>query len=57
MKFVHPWLKLAKRAVRVAVHQLRARYRKLLRDEVRQAISDPAQVEEEMRILFSAFAQ
>jgi RNA polymerase sigma-70 factor (ECF subfamily) len=50
-------LKLTEGAVRVAVHRLRGRYRELLRDEVRQTISDPAQVEEEMRTLFSAFAQ
>ncbi|MFO1512015.1 MAG: sigma-70 family RNA polymerase sigma factor [Verrucomicrobiota bacterium] len=49
-------LKLTEGAVRVAVHRLRGRYRDLLRDEVRQTISDPAQVEEEMRALFSAFA-
>lgn len=50
-------LKLTEGAVRVAVHRLRGRYRELLRDEVRQTISDPAQVEEEMRALFSAFAE
>ena len=49
-------LNLTEGAVRVAVHRLRGRYRELLRDEVRQTISDPAQVEEEMRALFSAFA-
>jgi RNA polymerase sigma-70 factor (ECF subfamily) len=49
-------LKLTEGAVRVTVHRLRGRYRELLRDEVRQTISDPAQVEEEMRALFSAFA-
>jgi RNA polymerase sigma-70 factor (ECF subfamily) len=49
-------LTLTEGAVRVTVHRLRGRYRELLRDEVRQTISDPAQVEEEMRALFSAFA-
>jgi len=49
-------LKLTEGAVRVTVHRLRGRYRELLRDEVRQTISDPAQVEEEMRTLLSAFA-
>lgn len=42
--------------VRVAVHRLRRRYRELLREEIAQTLSDPAQVEEEMRALFSAFA-
>lgn len=50
-------LKLTEGAVRVAVHRLRGRYRELLRDEVRQTISDPAQVGEEMRALFSAFSE
>ncbi len=43
-------------AVRVAVHRLRKRYRQLLRDEIAQTLSDPAQVDEEMRALFGAFA-
>jgi RNA polymerase sigma factor (sigma-70 family) len=42
-------------AVRVAVHRLRRRYRELLRQEISQTLSDPAQVEEEMRTLFTAF--
>lgn len=49
-------LGLGEGAVRVAVHRLRKRYRELLREEVAQTLSDPAQVEEEMRALFSAFA-
>jgi RNA polymerase sigma-70 factor (ECF subfamily) len=43
-------------AVRVAVHRLRKRYRILLRDEISQTLTDPAQVDEEMRALFGAFA-
>jgi RNA polymerase sigma factor (sigma-70 family) len=43
-------------AVRSAVHRLRKRYRQLLRDEIAQTLSDPAQVDEEMRALFGAFA-
>jgi RNA polymerase sigma factor (sigma-70 family) len=43
-------------AVRVAVHRLRKRYRQLLRDEIAQTLSDPAQVDEEMRALFGAFS-
>jgi RNA polymerase sigma factor (sigma-70 family) len=43
-------------AVRVAVHRLRRRYRELLREEIAQTLSEPGQVEEEMRALFSAFA-
>jgi DNA-directed RNA polymerase specialized sigma24 family protein len=47
-------LKLTEGAVRVAVHRLRQRYRELLRQEVAQTLSDPAQVEEEMQALFRA---
>lgn len=43
-------------AVRVAVHRLRKRYRWLLRDEIAQTLSDPAQLEEELRALFGAFS-
>ena len=43
-------------AARVAVHRLRGRYRELLRDEIGQTLSDPAQAEEELRALFGAFA-
>ena len=49
-------LNLSEGAVRVAVHRLRRRYRELLRDEIAQTLSDPAQVDEEMRALFGAFA-
>jgi RNA polymerase sigma-70 factor (ECF subfamily) len=44
-------------AVRVAVHRLRKQYRQLLRDEIAQTLSDPAQVDEEMRALFGAFSR
>ena len=44
-------------AVRVTVHRLRRRYRELLREEIGQTLSEPAQVEEELRALFSAFAE
>jgi RNA polymerase sigma-70 factor (ECF subfamily) len=40
----------------VAVHRLRQRYRELLRKEIAQTLSDPAQVDEEMQALFSALA-
>jgi RNA polymerase sigma factor (sigma-70 family) len=42
-------------AVRVAVHRLRRQYRELLHQELAQTLSDPAQVEEEMRALLGAF--
>ncbi len=43
-------------AVRVAVHRLRRRYREVLREQISQTLSDPANVAEEMQALFSAFA-
>jgi len=49
-------LNLSEGAVRVAVHRLRRRYRELLRDEISQTLSDAAEIAEEMRTLFSAFA-
>ena len=49
-------LKMPEAAVRVAVHRLRRRYRELLREEIRQTLSDPAQVDEEVRSLFSSFS-
>ena len=47
-------LELTEGAVRVAVHRLRRRYRELLREEIVQTLSDPAQADEEMQALFSA---
>lgn len=49
-------LGLAEGAVRVAVHRLRRRYRELLREEIAQTLSDPAQAGEELQALFAAFA-
>jgi RNA polymerase sigma factor (sigma-70 family) len=48
-------LNLDETAVRVAVHRLRKRYRQLLRDEISQTLSNPADLDEEMRALFNAF--
>jgi RNA polymerase sigma factor (sigma-70 family) len=49
-------LGMSEGAVRVAAHRLRRRYRELLRAEVAQTLSDPAQVDEEMRALMAAFS-
>jgi RNA polymerase sigma-70 factor (ECF subfamily) len=50
-------LKMTEGAVRVAVHRLRRRYRELLREEIAQTLANPAQADEEMQALFSAFAE
>ena len=44
-------------AVRVAVHRMRKRYRRLLRDEISQTVGDDDQVDEEMACLFAALAR
>jgi RNA polymerase sigma-70 factor (ECF subfamily) len=49
-------LQMDEGAVRVAVHRFRKRYRELLRDEIAQTLSDPAQVAEELRSLQAALA-
>ena len=41
-------------AVKVAVHRLRRRYRELLKEEIAQTVSDPAEIDDELRELFSA---
>ncbi|HMF11358.1 MAG TPA: hypothetical protein VKE94_03605 [Gemmataceae bacterium] len=41
-------------ALRVAVHRLRTRYRELLHEEIGRTVDDPAEVEAEIRNLFSA---
>jgi RNA polymerase sigma-70 factor (ECF subfamily) len=43
-------------AVKVAVHRLRRRYRELLREEISHTVATPAEIEEEIRHLFAAFA-
>ncbi|OHB84639.1 MAG: hypothetical protein A2Z38_04710 [Planctomycetes bacterium RBG_19FT_COMBO_48_8] len=49
-------LKMTEGSVRVAVHRLRRRYRKLLRDEIAQTIGGEDQIDEEMGCLFAALA-
>jgi RNA polymerase sigma-70 factor (ECF subfamily) len=49
-------LVMSEGAVRVAVHRLRRRYRELLKQEIVQTLSDPAQAGEEMRALLGAFS-
>ena len=44
-------------AVRVAVHRLRKRYRKLLMEEVSRTLDSSDSVDEEMRALFSALSR
>ncbi|HSU57413.1 MAG TPA: sigma-70 family RNA polymerase sigma factor [Candidatus Dormibacteraeota bacterium] len=48
-------LKLTEPAVKMAVHRLRLRYREILQAQIAQTVSSRAEVEEEIRHLFSAF--
>jgi RNA polymerase sigma-70 factor (ECF subfamily) len=43
-------------AAKVAVHRLRARYRESLRAEIAATVSDPSDVDDEIRRLFAAFS-
>ena len=47
-------LSMGEGAARMAVHRLRRRYGELLRNEIAQTVSEPEEVEEEMRYLLSA---
>lgn len=46
-------LKMSEGAVKVAVHRLRGRYRRLLRDEIAQTVASPEEIDEEIRYLLS----
>jgi RNA polymerase sigma-70 factor (ECF subfamily) len=41
-------------AVKVAIHRLRRRFREIIKDEIGQTVSEPGQVEEELRSLLEA---
>jgi RNA polymerase sigma-70 factor (ECF subfamily) len=47
-------LNLTENAARVAAHRIRRRYRELLREEVARTLADPADLDEEIRSLFSS---
>jgi len=49
-------LSITEGSVRVAVHRLRRRYRKLLREEIAQTVGGEDQIDEEMGCLFAALA-
>ncbi len=50
-------LSMSEPAVRVAVHRLRARYRQLLRDEIAQTVTEPEDVDDELRQLRLALSR
>ncbi len=48
---------MSESAARVAVHRLRKRYRKRLRDEISHSLSDSSMVEDELKVLFSVLTE
>jgi RNA polymerase sigma factor (sigma-70 family) len=48
-------LNLTEAAVKMSVQRLRARYREILRAEIADTVATPAEIEEEIRHLFSTF--
>jgi RNA polymerase sigma-70 factor (ECF subfamily) len=50
-------LGMTEAAVKVAVHRLRSRFRKRLRDEIAQTVAGPEDVDDEVRTLFEALRQ
>jgi DNA-directed RNA polymerase specialized sigma24 family protein len=50
-------LSMSPGALKVSVHRMRKRYRQLLRAEIAQTVSEPAQIEEEIRYLVSVLAR
>jgi RNA polymerase sigma-70 factor (ECF subfamily) len=47
-------LGMSEGAVKVAVHRLRRRFRELVRDEIAETVSSPAEIEEEIRYLWAS---
>jgi RNA polymerase sigma-70 factor (ECF subfamily) len=47
---------MSESALKVAVHRLRQRYRKLLREEIAETVDSPEEVEAEIRALFAALS-
>jgi DNA-directed RNA polymerase specialized sigma24 family protein len=48
---------LSEGAVRVTVHRLRRRFREVLRDEIRQTVSDPAEIDSELDFLLGVLSR
>ena len=49
-------LGISESAAKVAASRLRTRYRELTRQEVARTVAEPAEVEDEIRLLFQALA-
>lgn len=49
-------LKMTEGAVKVSAHRLRRRFGELLREQIQKTVSDPVEIDEEIRELFAALA-
>ena len=49
-------LGMSETAARVAVHRMRRKFRKIMREEVARTVDDPGQVDDELQFLFKALA-
>ena len=47
-------LEMSDAAVKVAVHRLRTKFRDVVREEIAQTVASPADIEDELRHLWSA---
>lgn len=50
-------LQMSEGALRVAIHRLRQRYGELLRTAIAETVSDPSEIDDEIRALFSVFSR
>ena len=49
-------LGVSESAIKRVLHQLRVRYRAILREEVSQTVADPSEIDDEIRYLCAALA-
>jgi DNA-directed RNA polymerase specialized sigma24 family protein len=49
-------LKITEGALRMSVHRMRRRYRRLLRAEIAETVSEPGEIEDELRFLLSTLS-
>jgi DNA-directed RNA polymerase specialized sigma24 family protein len=50
-------LGITEAAAKMAVHRMRRRYRRLLREEIAKTVADPSDIDDEIRDLFAAFSR
>jgi DNA-directed RNA polymerase specialized sigma24 family protein len=50
-------LGMTEAAVKMVVHRMRRRYRRLLREEIAQTVAEPSDIDDEIRELFAVFSR